>query len=347
MVYDTHYYEVLEVEASASQAQIKKSYYLKAKEVHPDKNPDDPDSAQKFQELGEAYQILSDPEKRKTYDQFGKDAVQQIAVIDPAAVFAMVFGSDAFVDYVGELQMATLAVLEVDAEEMTKEEKAAKLKDKQQQRVQILTEKLRDRLHLYIQGDKENFKAQIMSEAKQLSKANFGEPMLHTVGYIYERMGRIQLGKNPWLLNIPALGEQFRLGGHTFFKTQMGAVAAAVNIVNIGQEANQKLKESEKQEENISYLQETLPKLLENVWKLNVLDIEDTLKNVCNGLFNDSAMIDKEAKKVTAQGLVLCGQILQGARRKFARQTSLRRAQAEEEEEDEPEEQRRVANAEE
>eukprot|EP01024_Parvocaulis_polyphysoides_P013228 TRINITY_DN1515_c1_g1_i1.p1 TRINITY_DN1515_c1_g1~~TRINITY_DN1515_c1_g1_i1.p1 ORF type:complete len:345 (-),score=78.96 TRINITY_DN1515_c1_g1_i1:134-1168(-) len=329
MVYETYFYEVLEVEEDATTAQIKKQYYLKAKVVHPDKNPDDPEAAEKFQILGEAYQILSDPEKRKLYDQYGRDVLHQVQVIDPSTVFAMVFGSDAFVEYVGELQMATLAVMEVDAEKMSKEEKQEKLKEKQKQRVESLADKLQNRLHLYVQGDEEGFTKNMKAEALSLSKANFGEAMLHTVGYVYERMGRIQLGKNPWLLHLPAFGEQVRLGGHTFFKTQIGAVMAAVNIVNIGQEANEKMKK-EGEEKTALYMEEAVPKILDNVWKLNVLDIEDTLKYVCQKIFSNQG-IDQETKKKYALGLVHLGQILQGAKKQFVRQTSLRKSIEDEE----------------
>ncbi len=65
------YYEVLEVSKSASEDEIKKAYRKKAIQYHPDKNPDDKAAEEKFKEAAEAYEILSDPEKRKRYDQFG------------------------------------------------------------------------------------------------------------------------------------------------------------------------------------------------------------------------------------------------------------------------------------
>lgn len=67
------YYKVLGIEKAATPKEIKSAYRQLARKYHPDLNPNDKDSKKKFQEINEANEVLSDPEKRKKYDQYGKD----------------------------------------------------------------------------------------------------------------------------------------------------------------------------------------------------------------------------------------------------------------------------------
>lgn len=71
MVAETKLYDALSISPTASEAEIKKAYRKAALKWHPDKNKDNPQSSEKFKEVSQAYEILSDAEKRKTYDQYG------------------------------------------------------------------------------------------------------------------------------------------------------------------------------------------------------------------------------------------------------------------------------------
>ncbi len=70
------YYEILGINKSASAAEIKKAYRKKAIQYHPDKNPDDPKAEEMFKKAAEAYEVLSDPNKKARYDQYGHAAFE-------------------------------------------------------------------------------------------------------------------------------------------------------------------------------------------------------------------------------------------------------------------------------
>ena len=97
------YYEVLGVSRTAGDEEIKRAYRKLAVKFHPDKNPDDPHAEEKFKELGEAYDVLMDPDKRAAYDRFGHAAFAQGGVgfggggfHDPFEIFREVFGGGGF-----------------------------------------------------------------------------------------------------------------------------------------------------------------------------------------------------------------------------------------------------------
>ena len=73
------YYAVLEVTKTATVEEIKKAYRKKAIQYHPDKNPGDKEAEEKFKEAAEAYDVLSNPDKRSRYDQFGHAGVSGAA----------------------------------------------------------------------------------------------------------------------------------------------------------------------------------------------------------------------------------------------------------------------------
>ncbi|MCP9261456.1 DnaJ subfamily B member 11 [Dirofilaria immitis] len=70
------FYKILKVPRNANLNQIKKAYRMQAKELHPDKQSDDPLAEEKFQDLGAAYEVLSDEKKRKIYDRYGEEGLK-------------------------------------------------------------------------------------------------------------------------------------------------------------------------------------------------------------------------------------------------------------------------------
>ena len=91
------YYEVLGVDNSASDQEVKKAFRRIAMKYHPDRNPDDQKAEEKFKEAQEAYEILGDAEKKSAYDRFGHAGVDQNGAGHSAGGFGDVFG-DVFCD---------------------------------------------------------------------------------------------------------------------------------------------------------------------------------------------------------------------------------------------------------
>lgn len=102
------YYEVLGVDRNASVDEIKSAYRKLAMKYHPDRNPNDPEAEEKFKEAAEAYDVLSDPEKRRKYDTFGHQGLSggggystYTDINDIFSRFSDIFGGSIFDDFFG------------------------------------------------------------------------------------------------------------------------------------------------------------------------------------------------------------------------------------------------------
>ncbi|XP_046522890.1 dnaJ homolog subfamily A member 3, mitochondrial isoform X3 [Equus quagga] len=122
------YYQILGVPRNASQKEIKKAYYQLAKKYHPDTNKDDPKAKEKFSQLAEAYEVLSDEVKRKQYDAYGSAGFDPGAsgsgqsywkggpTVDPEELFRKIFGefsSSSFGDFQGVFNQPQEYIMEL------------------------------------------------------------------------------------------------------------------------------------------------------------------------------------------------------------------------------------------
>ncbi|RKF60101.1 DnaJ-like protein 1 [Erysiphe neolycopersici] len=150
MVVDTTYYDTLGVKTDATGLEIKKAYRKLAITTHPDKNPGDATAHEKFQAIGEAYQVLYNPELRKQYDKYGKErALPSEGFADPAEFFGTIFGGEAFVDLIGEISLMkdltrTMDITMSEESEEDKElfpgEEAAKIESLKEEQVRVASE---------------------------------------------------------------------------------------------------------------------------------------------------------------------------------------------------------------
>lgn len=314
-VKDRTYYDLLGVSTNASQTEIKKAYYVKARKCHPDKNPGDPTAANRFQELGHAYQVLANDQSRAAYDRDGlsindeKNQKLHMSDIDPYVFFAVMFGAESVQPYIGEMWLASKAEMFLKDSKMAQElatnmqqkengasKTPAEVHAQREERVKQMMEEdefsqrkrqvncainLRNRVASFVdsseEGD-EDFVLMCQAEAASICQSAFGHVFCSTIGRALELEAIEFLGyaSNPLIGSWDAHTAAFEKRT-TSFSNSYRVLNAGFSAVRAGSKAMKHVEEMQKQAQGQSPLAGGPASLDTNQAKETMKQLEDTL----------------------------------------------------------------------
>jgi hypothetical protein len=326
-VKETGFYDILGVKPNATSSEIKKAYYIKAKQNHPDRHRDDPDANIKFQKIGEAYQVLSDEKLRSNYDHGGKDGVEGAPKLDSSSLFAMIFGSENFEPLVGELSLAS----QMQDGDFKGSDHPKLVSFKQKKRQVTCALNLIVKLQPYIDsdGDAEAFLQIVQKDVQELAASPFGNTLVSVIGHCYASNAREELGS---LDGVAASMEQLLKGISTRFSIATTGIKAALSANSV-QKMTKKNKEnkdiidaeiadatskglavddknSKKNEQDEEELQKKIEEMsglmFTVMWHVTELDITNTLDKVCQKVTHDHS-VSKETLEMRKKALLIMG----------------------------------------
>lgn len=321
-VKETAYYDALELAPDAEPSKIKRQYYLLARKYHPDRvDKDDKVAADKFRDIAEAYQVLSDPELRNKYDVEGEEGLSPDRTdvadapnrADPTILFAFLFGSDKFGDYLGRMAMATSALV---ADSPLIGQKEARIV--QRRRVARLALKLAERLEIWTIEDYDAAKATWESAAESLGEASYGGELVRLIGRVYSLSAHQFLGATDSGCGMPSIAKWTK--GH-YAKMEKSADAnkakrdglmAGMKMLTAQQKAAQELAQAktdeERKEKEAELEQAQISGMLSVMWTTTTVDVTTTLHEVAQMVLHDQS-VDKDVRKRRAYGLKNMGEI--------------------------------------
>ena len=325
-VADTSFYEMLGVAPEATESEIKKGYMKKARLMHPDKNPDDPEAKEKFQKLGEAYQVLSNADARAKYDARGKEGLDEMSFMDASQFYQMLFGSEEFDDFIGELQLAQVISMAEGNEPSFKA-----MKHKQHKREVDCATKLAELLAPCLDDgfDEGAWEAKLQGQATELARTAFGEVLLHTIGKVYVAKAAVHGTAGPtkeyWQQKQRTWGNYLRAAksGVKMYKAGKEAMKEGERIEKEaekaaegkeGDEAEAAKKEAAEAAMRASAAGQgkDMATFMEGAWHISVIDVESTLRTVCKKVLSDTS-VPKEARLKRAAAMRRCGEIFLAA----------------------------------
>jgi curved DNA-binding protein CbpA len=291
-----------------------------------------------FKKINEAYQILSDPTLRTRYDTMGKEAATpEGGFMNAKDFFRQMFGGEKFVNLIGEISLGNILndMMTNTTQEgsstadsasvstpgrkqgtgasysLTKEQQA-ELDRLHKERVDMLVGHLIQRTNYYTQGiySASQFEDMIRKEALDLAKESYGVPLLHSIGYVYSSKARQALGDYKWF-GLPGLMHSVKEKGHivaSVFDT-IGAVRQATNSTPQGANGSQASNPNSNDPGYNVPTPEQEEKIKNALWKTSNLEVESTLRAVCEKFLKVPSKTEREirARALKMIGKIYCG----------------------------------------
>ncbi|GBE59272.1 dnaJ domain containing protein, putative [Babesia ovata] len=307
VVVDTEFYDVLGVPPTATQAEIKRQYYKLAKQIHPDKARN-PEATEKFMKLGEAYQVLGDEQRRQLYDSHGKQACNEMPILDSSLFFMMLFGSEDFEPYVGKMRMALYMELELGNRGCTPTIKDFEVA--QWDREVRLALNLRDNVRSYVCGNLETWYGEVLEKARSLCTNSFSVELVDTIGWTYNNVANRYIGKWDTFMGIGGkvakMQEQSKAFGKSI-KAFTSMVKTAVAERSASRSARTGETENLLNEDHMREVCEnSLPTIMDAMLNICLMDVQSTVKKACKRILRDM-VVDKQWRRKRAEGLGLMG----------------------------------------
>jgi curved DNA-binding protein CbpA len=316
-------YDLLGVPSSASASEIKKAYYVKARESHPDRNLNDPAAHERFQKIGEAYQVLSDEQLRFIYDQKGKEGVEGTAKIDASHLFTFIFGSEKFDSLIGELQVLSTVQSLVHQEGSLPNARTAAFRQRRRE-VQCAVN-LAAKLDNYSEESEEVFRETIKREGSELADNRFGARLLSVIGSVYADKAASKLSALGSIYDSLATTGRAISDAFKLTASSSGLVVSASRLYASQREADRSAAgpnganspkkdsrfglsiEDSKVRENVHVVSANVVTLL---WHLTQMDVNSTLTKAIKKVLDDKN-IPLEKRILRAKALYILGEELE------------------------------------
>lgn len=272
MVKSTELYDVLEVSVDASSAEIRRAYYVKARESHPDRGGDE----ELFKRVLVAYEVLSDEDKRAAYDQNGMN--NDVDGNDPTALFGALFGRGKFAAFFGEPDIR--AMMGGDGATSPEEQLIA-----EEERLMALIARLQEILQPLLDGRSDQFDAAMAPRLKELEEEVNGPALMKFLGYTYlNEAKKAGGGLGGFFAGVSEKGhiikEAFSMG-----KGLVRVLRADAKMQSAIQSENLSVDE---QEEAIRRHAQNMENEGKNMfYKQMKLMVEMTVRRVCDNVLND------------------------------------------------------------